>query len=475
MSSKGSFKSTDANDWMASEFPGENASLRQLEALVWALATRPVPTGRLTRFTPAFAAPIKAAFTFMESWASDAFHGGSSREEILRRARVKAALTMLATMGHLRGLFIKVGQALANYPDLIPAEVADALWSLNFQAPPMHFSLVREMVKNELGGDPEDIFESFDTRPFAAASLGQVHRARLKTGEEVAVKIQYPNIGATIRQDLANLAMLFAPLRLGANWRNISDRIQDLRETLSLETDYENEARQLKAARELFDGDDSFVVPRVFTDLSTRRTLVMDYLPGAHLDRFLASHPSAQERDQYGTLILKSALRLYYQARLIYSDINPGNYIFMADGRLGLIDFGCIRPFSDDEWEFSQEMHHAGRIGGEALQAALRRSVTGSATGEVTEEYLAVNEEAARWIWEPIRAEGAFDFSGDEYFKRGLDIFKRLHATGDIRSLPINSWFSRCFLSVRAILSRLGARIDYRRVMESEGAPPLSG
>ncbi|HEY6333909.1 MAG TPA: AarF/ABC1/UbiB kinase family protein [Blastocatellia bacterium] len=467
-------KTTDMDGTIFSDGPEtESTPLRQLEELVWDLSTRPVPTGRLTRFVPAVVTPIRVAFTYLEAWASTFFKGGSAREERIRQARIKAGFQMLATMAHLRGIFIKLGQALANYPDLVPDEVAETFWALNFQSPPMHFSLVREMVKNELGGEPEDLFESFEPRAFAAASLGQVHRARLKTGEEVAVKIQYPNIGATIRQDLANLATLFAPLRLGANWEHLAKTIEDMKKTLSAETDYDIEAGQLSAARALFAGDDSFFVPRVFPDLSTHRILVMDYVPGIHLDRFLASNPSQQDRDSYGTLLLRSSLRLYYQARLIYSDINPGNYIFMPGGKLGLIDFGSCRAFTDKEWELSEELGRAGRIGGEDWRAVLRRCATGSPTGNVSDGYLAVIEEAANWFREPVRLGGTFDFSDDGHLRRGLDILKRAQSFKDPRTDPVNLWLWRLFLSVRALLHRLGARVEYRAAMELEGASPM--
>jgi len=324
-------KPADMSDWMICEFPEDTAPAGQLEAMIWDLATKPVPSGRLMRSVPVVTAPVKAALVFGANWVSAAFRGGSAREEKLKQGRIKAALALLSTMAHLRGIFAKLGQVLANYPNLVPADVAQALWSLNFQSPPMHFSLVREMVLNELG-DPEKVFESFDTRAFAAASLGQVHRGRLRNGEEVAVKIQYPNIGATIRQDMANLRTVLAPLRLGADWTNLQERLDDLTETLAMETDYENEARQLNRARSLFAGDSDFAVPRVYPELSSRRILVMEYLPGVHLDRFLAGDPAEAERNRYGTLILKSSMRLFYQARLVYSDISPGNYIFMPDG-----------------------------------------------------------------------------------------------------------------------------------------------
>src|SRR5262245_5288474 len=461
-------KSADISKWLPIEFAEDITAAQELQSLIWDLATKPVPTGSLMRSLPVLTAPAKAALVCGANWASAAFRGGTAMEEKLKQGRIKAALALLAAMAHLRGLFTKVGQLLANYPTLVPAEVADTLWSLNFQSPPMHFSLVREMFLNELGADPEKIFASFDTRAFAAASLGQVHRARLKTGEDVAVKIQYPNIGSTIRQDLANLKTLIAPLRLSQDWDNLRERLDDLITTLSMETDYLNEAKQLNKARDLFAADQDFAIPHAYTELSTKRVLVMDYLPGVHLDRFLASQPAQAERDRYGTLILRSSMRLFYQARLVYSDISPGNYIFMPDGRLGLIDFGCSRLFSEEEWDFCCAAHRAVRLGGEALRAAIRRSATGSEAGQVDEAYMNAAESLNEWSQRPIRTLGPFDFGSDAYFKEGVEILTKLQLTGHYRNEPINLWLVRCFLSFRALLNRLGAKVDMHREMESE-------
>src|SRR5262249_23964838 len=175
-------------------------------------------------------------------------------------------------------------------------------------------------------------------------------------------------------------------------------------------TDYENEARQLNRARDLFASDQDFAVPRAYTEISTRRILVMDYLPGVHLDRFLAGDPTEMERTRFGTLILRSSMRLFYQARLVYSDDSPGNYIFMRDGRLGLIDFGCSRLFSDEEWDFCRRAHRAVRLGGDSLRAAIRRSATGSETGAVSDRYITGVEELNEWSQRPIRTVGPFDF-----------------------------------------------------------------
>src|SRR5262249_7726154 len=153
-------------------------------------------------------------------------------------AHWQTAARLLDAMGYLRGAVMKVGQTLANFPDIAPREFVATLQQLHFDAPPMHWSLLREMVHGELGDDPENLFASFEHRAFAAASLGQVHRARLKTGEEVAVKIQYPGIARTIREDFRNFFLFLLPGRLGKDWESTKDQFDDLRARMEQETDY---------------------------------------------------------------------------------------------------------------------------------------------------------------------------------------------------------------------------------------------
>ena len=161
---------------------------------------------------------------------------------------------------------MKVGQTLASFPDVAPGELVDTLEQLHFQAPPMHFGLLREMVVNELGDEPENVFAEFDENAFAAASLGQVHRARLKSGEEVAVKIQYPGIAKTIRTDFKNLIPMLLPGRLQRDGKSLQAQFDYLRRSIEHETDYAREARMLKKARSLFYEEDNIIVPRVHAD-----------------------------------------------------------------------------------------------------------------------------------------------------------------------------------------------------------------
>lgn len=177
------------------EAPAEKAPSAALDVLRERLSRGPVPLGAVRRLSLLGSLQAKVAVAYLFYWIRSWFHDAGERERDLAETHLAVALKLLDSMAYLRGAAMKAGQTLANFPDIVPDEIVETLERLHFEAPPMHYSLIREQLHRELGGDPEDVFEDFEREAFAAASLGQVHRARLKGGEEVAVKVQYPGIG----------------------------------------------------------------------------------------------------------------------------------------------------------------------------------------------------------------------------------------------------------------------------------------
>src|SRR5262249_7813718 len=160
------------------------------------------------------------------------------------------------------------------------SQVVATLDTLHFQAPPMHFSLLREVVRNELGRDPSEIFASFEKEPFAAASIGQVHRAMLRSGESVAVKIQYPGIAPAVESDLRNFMALMFPMRLTPLWQSVKGQCEAIQQMLPRELDYVQEAANMREAGVLFAPEEGIVVPRVFDACSSGRVLTTEFIPG---------------------------------------------------------------------------------------------------------------------------------------------------------------------------------------------------
>jgi predicted unusual protein kinase regulating ubiquinone biosynthesis (AarF/ABC1/UbiB family) len=447
---------------------GEEASPEGAMAeLLRSLAHRPVPAGRLARLWTLGTLQAKIAAGYLAYWLKSGFAGEQDRERLKKEAHVDAAIKLLGGMGYLRGAIMKVGQALAQYPDIVPEQYVEVLGSLHFEAPPMHFSLLRELVRDELGADPEELFDDFETEAFAAASLGQVHRARLKSGEPVAVKVQYPNIARTIAADFKNMKTLLAPLRGTRDWQNLVEQIDDVRHTLEIEADYIRETEHTERARAALASEDDIVIPRSYPELSSRRVLTMQYLDGVHLAEFLEGNPSQQQRDLQAARISRLTFRLFYQANMSYADPSPGNFIFMEDGRLGLIDFGCCRIFTEDEQALMEIGLEALRHGGEAQIRTVRKAslLTDEDAGD--EQRIAAFSAILDWFWEPLRYDGEFEFD-DEYLRRGFELMSEAVGKRYTRSMPISIWNNRLFYGYRALMYRLRPRINVKRLHDEE-------
>lgn len=448
---------------------------RQLAQLIDRIANQRVPVNGLSRLWTLGSLQARVAAGYAAYWLRSRLADGDERQRLKSEAHLAAAVKLFGTMGYLRGAVMKVGQMLANLPEVVPEEFGEVLAALHFQAPPMHFAMVQELFLDEFGREPEELFASFDRKAFAAASLGQVHRARLHSGEEVAVKIQYPGISRTIMTDLRNLRLLLQPLALGKEWQNTLDKLNDIEQMLLQETDYEQEARFSRQVRTLFTAEERVVVPKVFDSYSTKRVLTTEFLDGCHMERFLASNPSQAERDHYTTLLTVATMRAYYRLHWFMADPHPGNFIFMPDGRLGLIDFGCTRPMTDDEWSRIQELeeaHHKGQT--ERFDQVIARASLYDSPEEMGTDQLAAVRRGVLWNMEPWLKEGLFDFGDREFFMRGIDSIMELTRKGYTRGSPLYLWSTRFVLGGRAVCYRVRGRCEFREIFLREYAAAIA-
>jgi len=255
---------------------------------------------------------------------------------------VKNALRIVETLGELRGGAMKVGQMLSLHENLFPPEVAAVLGRLQQRAPSVPFE-VMEFELREALPHFDDLFESIEPEAFAAASIGQVHRAILHDGREVAVKIQYPLIDQVIEADLDNLRTLFkrllalfADMEFAPLWRELEARLRE-------ELDYETEAATLTRAAELYEDVEEIMIPRVIEEASTRRVLTMQYLPGLLPSEAGSSRYGEEIRDQWGQILFRFIARGLFVHGELHADPNFANFAFRDDGRMIVYDFGCVK------------------------------------------------------------------------------------------------------------------------------------
>ncbi|HEY7329782.1 MAG TPA: AarF/ABC1/UbiB kinase family protein [Gemmataceae bacterium] len=429
---------------------------------------RQVPVGRWRRLRLLSTLQAKIGAAYLFYWVRGWFKKAEHRERLLAETHWQTAASLFDSMSYLRGAVMKVGQTLANFPDIVPQAFVETLERLHYEAPPMHWALLREMVHNELGDDPENVFASFDKQAFAAASLGQVHGARLKTGEEVAVKIQYPGIARTIREDFRNFFLFLLPGRLSKDWEYTKNQFDDLRRRLDQETDYVVEAATLAKVRPLFRDDEGIVIPRVYPQYSTTRILTMERLGGVHLDAYLARNPSQEERNEFARKMIRAWYRMFYAGRLLYSDLHPGNFLFMEDGRLGVIDFGFMLPFDDELWELMRLMDRAFTTGRREDRIAAVKAWSWISDDPAEADFLRLTEEFADWEMRARYCGGPFDFGDEADFRQGIDLFSEMLRKRYNKSRACTPVIARQHMGWRALLYRLKARVEIRPLAEEE-------
>lgn len=269
------------------------------------------------------------------------------RAEAAQQERTAALVNELVEqLGRMRGAAMKVGQMISmvefdGLPEDQRQELQAKLASLRDNVPPVPFPKLERMMRDELGGPLSQVFSEFDEQAFAAASIGQVHRAVTFAGDEVAVKVQYPGVAEAVETDMRN-AMLLVPLvkRLAPGIDSKS-LFSELRERISEELDYELEAQHQRRVERLLRGHPFISVPRVDTALSTRRILVSEFIHG---ERFEAVRERDEaERDRYGEIVFRFYFGLLYRDRLALGDPHPGNYLLRSDGRVAFLDYGLLR------------------------------------------------------------------------------------------------------------------------------------
>src|SRR5205085_3505389 len=220
------------------------------------------------------------------------------QREIDRQRHESNAVRIFDSMTQMKGAFMKLGQMPSLQAHTLPEPYLRKLADLQWEAPPMHATLMRLQFRNETGRNPEDVYAAFEREPFAAASLGQVHKARLKSGEAVAVKVQYPGIDRSIDSDFSNLKTMLSTIRLNREqYGEVWNAVEEVRLHFHREVDYVQEADTIEEFRRLLRDRDDVRIPRVYRDVSTRRVLTMEFIAGKHLRDYLRTKPPQEERD----------------------------------------------------------------------------------------------------------------------------------------------------------------------------------
>jgi len=265
------------------------------------------------------------------------------------------------TLGEMKGAVMKVGQIASQYKDIFPPEVAKAISKLQRQAPPMPFPAIQKQLEKELGQPIANLFTSFDREPFAAASIGQVHKAILPNGEQVVVKVQYPGVDEACESDLKQVRLALRLMGVLKIDKKLQDRLfAEIQDSLNAELNYEIEAQNLTVFKTFHEAlDEKIIIPRVYPQYSTRRVLTLSLEQGESIET--ASTWPQDVRNQLGRRLVRALGQEIFYLKRFHCDPHPGNFAFREDGHVIVYDYGGVKTLNTEIIEHFKTLINAAR------------------------------------------------------------------------------------------------------------------
>ena len=271
------------------------------------------------------------------------------RKELRHDLAFRSADDVAEELGAMKGVLMKLGQMASYIYEDMPLTFRAAMSRLQHKAPPMTPALAASVIEQELGAAPHEVFAKWDALPFAAASIGQVHRAITKDGRAVAVKVQYPGIARSITSDLNNVGLLRRVVGAAFPGLDVRSFVDEVSERLREEIDYGREAQSQEMFARYYEGHPFIHVPHVVEELSTSRVLTSELVSGESFETLL-TWPQ-HERDLAAETIHRFVFRSLYRLHAFNGDPHPGNYLFHRGGRVTFLDFGLTKLFTDEDLE----------------------------------------------------------------------------------------------------------------------------
>lgn len=413
-------------------------------------------TGRLARSARVGANLSGAGFSF----AANRVFGGDKGDERIAKALAEA-------LGRSKGPLMKVAQMVSTIPDFLPPEYADELAKLQAQAPAMGWPFVKRRMRAELGPEWQDTFATFGKEASHAASLGQVHRATLADGREVACKLQYPDMSSAVESDVAQLKTLLGLFRRVDGSIDPSEMLVEIGDRLREELDYDREAANMKLYGLMHAGSERVTIPEPVEDLSTARLLTMSWLEGQKLTDF--EEDTQEVRNRIAQNLFWTWWKPFTHYAVIHGDPHLGNYQVTDGGnRLNLLDFGCIRVFD------------ANFVGGvvDLYRAILNDDFDASYAAyqkwgfeNLTKDLVEVLNVWARFIYGPMhddRVRTVADGVAPGHYgrKEAFEVRRLLQERGPVKIPRPFVFMDRAAIGLGAAYLRLGAELNWHRMFE---------
>ncbi|HEY6395487.1 MAG TPA: AarF/UbiB family protein [Candidatus Binataceae bacterium] len=403
------------------------------------------------------------------------FLSNDAHERELLDTHLKNARRVVESSKQLRGAFMKLIQMLSMRHDLLPGEALDVLTATQSSVPPMSYAMISDQIRRELGKRPDALFRNFEQSAFAAASLGQVHRARLRDGRDVAVKVQYPGVEDTIDQDLRNVKLLLRTLQ--AVGRDVMRQkietgaiYKELEERLKEELDYVNEAKNMAEFGRLLADDDEVMIPSVVMEFSSRRVLTMTFIEGYPLNDVMGPEVDIELRAWVAQKCETLVWRQIVEFGVLHTDFHPGNYLVSHHPKLGILDFGSIRRFPESIRKAYLQI----------ARAIIDDDDKALAAGLVKLEYLDSSQDPRPMVkiihilFEPMYVDGEYDPEDYDSVAKAAKVGEIAFENKLYKSPAHSVFLLRALIGLEGIIRKLNVRANYREIFRESvaGAKP---
>jgi predicted unusual protein kinase regulating ubiquinone biosynthesis (AarF/ABC1/UbiB family) len=420
-----------------------------------------IPTGKVQRAAKFVKTGAKVGGNYLKHYSKRLVDKSHSRERLDK----DNAEDIYDSLSELKGSALKVAQMLAMDKNLLPNAYQQQFAMGQYSAPPLSYPLIVKTFNRHFGKGPEEMFDVFGRKAANAASIGQVHKGQIGD-KEYAIKIQYPGVAESVRSDL-KLVKPFALRLFGINEKELDNYMEEVEAKLLEETDYELEVQRSIEISKACEHIEDLFFPRYYENMSSARVITMDWIEGNHIKEYMLTNPSQEDRNQIGQAMWEFYHHQIHNLREVHADPHPGNFIIQPNGKLGIIDFGCVKQIPDDFYEAYFKLMSKDLITNDDELVPVLFELNFLYDDDSDDEkivFVNVFKEMTALLGQPFHGE-SFDFSDDAYFKEIFDLSERLSKMKELRNSkhPRGSrhglYVNRTYFGLYTLLNQLGAQV----------------
>ena len=385
--------------------------------------------------------------------------------KIFNKEHQQNAENLTKILGNLKGPIMKIAQLLSTVPDLLPKEYIEELTKLQSSAPPMGWNFVKRRMKSELGEKWQEKFDFFDDKPFAAASLGQVHKARFKKNE-IVCKLQYPDMMSIVEADINQLKLLFSLYKRIDPTIDTTEIQKEISSRVREELDYEREKLNLNLFHSVFSKIENVIIPKVYDEISTKRLLCMNFLEGKKLLEF--KNDSSSRREKLALNMFYAWYHPFYKYGIIHGDPHLGNYSANNDLQINLLDFGCVRIFKPSFVEGVINLYFAIMDKNEELAVHAYESW---GFENINKELINILNIWAKFLYSPLLEDKVRKMQETNSTAYGAEaaakVHKELKKIGGVKPPREFVFMDRAAIGLGSVFLHLDAEINWYRIFNS--------